>query len=102
VRAPTSEVEVANGLHESIVAMEDGRWGDEACCESWSRMELAAAPMFSVPFVQKVCFFASMMVCFMPISKFLIAVSEICGPFMFRKTQARVSVCLSRKHRQVQ
>jgi hypothetical protein len=43
-----------------------------------------------------------MMVCFMPISKFLIAVSEICGPFMFRKTQARVSVCLSRKHRQVQ
>jgi hypothetical protein len=44
VRALTSGVEVANGLHESIVAMEDGRWGDEARCESWSGMELAAAP----------------------------------------------------------
>jgi hypothetical protein len=27
--------------------------------------------MFSVPFVEKVCFFASMMVCFLPISSFL-------------------------------
>lgn len=50
--------ELANGLQESTVAMEEGIGGeDEACRESSERDNGAGSrPMFSVPFVQKVCF----------------------------------------------
>lgn len=49
--------ELANGLHESTVAMEEGRGGgDEACRESSEQDGAGSRPMFSVPFVQKVCF----------------------------------------------
>ena len=51
--------EVANGaVHEGgALALEEGRGGDEARCES-SEQDGAgrSRPMFSVPFVQKVCF----------------------------------------------
>ncbi|OEL34433.1 Aquaporin NIP1-3 [Dichanthelium oligosanthes] len=48
--------ELANGLHESTVAMEEGRGGggDEACLESSEQDGAVSRPMFSVPFVQKI------------------------------------------------
>ena len=59
--------ELANGVHEGALALEEGRGGDEARCES-SEQDGAAGrrPMFSVPFVQKVCFscFQSLDGCF--------------------------------------
>ena len=49
--------ELANGVHESTVAMEEGRvGGDEACRESSEQDGAVSRPMFSVPFVQKVYF----------------------------------------------
>ena len=52
--------ELANGVHEGALALEEGRGGDEARCES-SEQDGAgrSRPMFSVPFVQKVRFLLS-------------------------------------------
>jgi aquaporin NIP len=48
--------ELANGLHESTVNMEEGRGGGgEAYSESSEQDGAVSRPMFSVPFVQKVC-----------------------------------------------
>ena len=65
--------ELANGLHESTVSMEEGRGGDEAYRESSEQDGAVSRPMFSVPFVQKVCFLASMMAAL----EFLIAILEV-------------------------
>ena len=62
--------ELANGLHESTVAMEEGRRGGG---ESSEQDVAVSRPMFSVPFVQKVCFLASMMAAL----EFLIAILEV-------------------------
>ncbi|KAL6619582.1 hypothetical protein ACP70R_034721 [Stipagrostis hirtigluma subsp. patula] len=49
--------ELANGLHESAVALEEGRGGgggDQARCESSEQDGASNRPMFSVQFVQKI------------------------------------------------
>lgn len=51
--------ELANGVHDSTLALEEGRVGDEARCESSEQDGAGRRPMFSVPFVQKVCFLLS-------------------------------------------
>jgi aquaporin NIP len=61
--------ELANGgLHESTVAMEEGRVGDEACRERSEQDGAGCRPMFSVPFVQKVCFLLPRWFCFLKVS----------------------------------
>ncbi|WVZ96941.1 hypothetical protein U9M48_042520 [Paspalum notatum var. saurae] len=49
--------ELANGVHDSTVALEEGRGGrggDEARCESSEQDGARCRPMLSVPFVQKI------------------------------------------------
>lgn len=54
--------EVANGVHDGALDLEEGRGGgvDGAGCESSEQDGAGRRPMFSVPFVQKVTF---LMVC---------------------------------------
>jgi hypothetical protein len=56
--------ELANGVHEGALALEEGRGGEETRCESSEQDGAGRRPMFSVPFLQKVCILLSYDGCF--------------------------------------